>query len=50
MGNGASDEDRVRHVRQVEIANELAAAGQQPAILAARKRAPDKRRLRSGVH
>jgi hypothetical protein len=37
----ASHEYRVEHVRQIEIGDELPAAGQQAAILAARNRAPD---------
>ena len=43
VGNRASDEDRVQHVRQIEIGDELSAAGQQSTILAARQRAADER-------
>ena len=43
VGNRASDEDRVQHVRQIEIGDELSAAGQQSMILAARHRTADKR-------
>ena len=46
----ASDEDRVQHMRQVEIGDELSAAGQQAAILAARHGAADERRFVGIVH
>ena len=41
----ASDENRVKRVRQSEIGNELSAAGQQAMIFAARDRAADERRF-----
>src|SRR5262249_58366395 len=40
----------VQHVRQVEIGDELSAAGQQAAILAARHGAADERRFVGIVH
>src|SRR5215467_15439502 len=46
----ASDENRVQHVRQVEISDELSAAGQQAVILAARHGAADERRFVGIAH
>jgi hypothetical protein len=37
MGERASDENRVQHVRQIEIGNELSSPGQQAMILATRQ-------------
>jgi hypothetical protein len=50
MGERAADEDRVQHVRQIEIGDELSAAGEQAMILAARQRAADERGSVGRVH
>jgi len=50
MRDRASDENRVQHVRQIEIGNELSAAGQQAVILAARHGAADEGRFPKVVH
>jgi hypothetical protein len=41
MGERASDEECVQHVRQIEVGNELSPTGQQAMILATRHRAAD---------
>ena len=45
MRDRAAHEHRVQHVRQLEIGDELPAAGQQPLILAAQDGAADEGRL-----
>jgi hypothetical protein len=50
MGERAADEDRVQHVRQIEIGDELSAAGEQAVILATRQRAADKQGSVGRVH
>ena len=50
MGDRAPDEDRVQHARQLEIGDELSAAGQQAVILAAQDGAADEGRIAGIVH
>src|SRR4029450_3701334 len=50
MGERASDEDRVQHVRQIEIGYELSSTGQQAMILATRQRAADENAFGGIVH
>ncbi len=50
MGERASDEDRVQHVRQIEVGNELSLTGQQAMVLATRQRAADERAFVGIVH
>jgi hypothetical protein len=50
MGERASDEDRVQHVRQIEIGYELSSTGQQAMILATRQRAADENAFVGIVH
>jgi hypothetical protein len=50
MRDRTSDENRVQHVRQSEIGNELSAAGQQAMILAAWYGAADEGRFIGIVH
>jgi hypothetical protein len=50
MRERAAHERRVQHVRQIEIGNEMPAAGEQAAILAAQERAPDEGSLARFVH
>src|SRR5262249_60159807 len=50
MGNRASHEDRVQHVRQIEIGDELPAPCQQPLLLARQQRPADKRGCSRSAH
>ncbi len=50
VGDGAADELRVEHARQLQVVDETAASGQQPGILPARRRPADHPVVVGGLH